>query len=177
MREGENRHDGKVTIRLRAMEPEDLELLYQIENNRSLWKVGVTNVPYSRYMLHEYIAHATGDIFTDKQVRMMIEDESSRVVGVIDLMNFEPQHQRAEVGIVICEAFRHQGMATAALGEIIQYARDVVHLHQLFAYIDTENEESIRLFRKVGFERTALLRDWLFDGRMYHHVLFMQLFF
>ena len=46
----------KNKILLRAMEPEDLELLYQIENNPALWKVGVTNVPYSRYQLRDYLA-------------------------------------------------------------------------------------------------------------------------
>ena len=40
-------------IRLRAIEPEDLDLLYQIENDSSLWDVGTTNVPYSRYTLHD----------------------------------------------------------------------------------------------------------------------------
>ena len=31
-------------MKLRAIEPEDLDLLYQIENDQSLWKVGATNV-------------------------------------------------------------------------------------------------------------------------------------
>ena len=39
-------------IRLRALEPEDLDELYQIENDRRLWDVGLTNVPYSRFALH-----------------------------------------------------------------------------------------------------------------------------
>ena len=38
----------ETAIHLRALEPEDLDMLYQIENNRELWSVGVTNVPYSR---------------------------------------------------------------------------------------------------------------------------------
>ena len=40
-------------VLLRALEPEDLDMLYQIENNRQLWDVGTTNVPYSRYALHD----------------------------------------------------------------------------------------------------------------------------
>ena len=34
-------------VRLRAMEPEDLELLYTIENDTQLWCVGTANVPVS----------------------------------------------------------------------------------------------------------------------------------
>ena len=44
-------------VSLRAIEPEDLDLLYRIENDRNLWNVGTTNVPYSRYTLHDYIAN------------------------------------------------------------------------------------------------------------------------
>ena len=38
------------TIRLRALEPEDLDLLYAWENDTSLWEFGSTLVPYSRYV-------------------------------------------------------------------------------------------------------------------------------
>ena len=61
-------------IRLRAIEPEDLDLLYRIENDRELWNVGTTNVPYSRYTLHDYLATSCDDIYADKQVRMVIEN-------------------------------------------------------------------------------------------------------
>ena len=40
-------------IKLRAIEPEDLEVLYKIENDVRLWNIGVTNVPYSKYTLHD----------------------------------------------------------------------------------------------------------------------------
>ena len=95
-------------IRLRAIEPEDLDILYTIENDVSLWSVGTTNVPYSRYVLHDYIAHASNDIYTDRQVRLIIENEEGKMVGIADVMNFDPQHLRAELGIVIQSGFRHQ---------------------------------------------------------------------
>ena len=66
-------------IRLRAIEPEDLDLLYQIENNKELWNVGISNVPYSRYTLHNYIATASNDIYVDRQVRMMVENMSGHL--------------------------------------------------------------------------------------------------
>ena len=69
-------------VKLRAMEPEDLDLLYQIENDSSIWHVGTNNVPYSRYVLHDYIAHASGDIYTDKEVRMMIDNEQGEIEAI-----------------------------------------------------------------------------------------------
>ena len=89
-------------IRLRAMEPEDLDLLYKIENDESLWSVSTTNVPYSRYVLHDYIANSKNDIFADSQVRLIIETDDRRAnIGLLDLVNFDPRHQRAELGIIL----------------------------------------------------------------------------
>ena len=83
------------------MEPEDLDFLYGVENDDRLWNVGVTNVPYSRSMLLDYITSATGDIFADKQVRLMIDNEVGETIGMVDLMDFSPIHRRAELGLVI----------------------------------------------------------------------------
>ena len=140
----------KVVVKLRAMEPEDLDVLYRIENDMALWNVGCTNVPYSRYTLHNYIADNTNDIYTDKQLRLMVENDKGETVGIVDLMNFEPRHQRAELGIVIMDKYRNCGYATAAIKEVIGYARNILHIHQLFAFIDTISQ-SLHKVRHPAF--------------------------
>ena len=164
-------------IRLRAIEPEDLDLLYQLENDRSLWDVGTTNVPYSRYTLHDYIATSSDDIFADRQVRLIIEDVRTRkTVGICDLVRFDPQHHRAETGIVVMRDNRRKGYALTALTLLADYALRVVHLHQLYAVVAADNEAAVNLFRKAGYEVQAELRDWLFDGHQYGNALLMQRF-
>ncbi|MBQ8096794.1 MAG: GNAT family N-acetyltransferase [Prevotella sp.] len=155
------------TVSLRAMEPEDLDMLYRIENDAQLWDVGATNVPYSRYTLHDYIAHASGDIYADRQVRLIAENADGHPVGIVDIVNFEPRHCRAEVGIVVERPLRRRCYAQAVLRELHHYARHVLHLHQLFALIAADNEAACALFRKMGYRQTATLQEWLFDGRNY----------
>ena len=167
----------KPKVRLRALEPEDLELLYRIENDVDLWNVGSSNVPYSRYTLHNYIANASGDIYTDRQVRMMIENEEGTVVGIVDLVNFDPSNRRAELGLIIEEPFRHAGYAQSTMEQISDYAVNILHLHQLFATIDATNEACLQLFRKLGYTESARLKEWLFDGRNYHDAIVMQRLF
>lgn len=161
-------------ISLRALEPEDLDLLYQVENDVSLWSVGVTNKPYSRYALHEYIASASGDIYVDHQVRLIICNRDGETVGMVDLMNFNPQHRRAEVGIVILDRYRNQGFGLAAMAHMCRYAHATLHLHQLYALVGENNPYSIRLFEGAGFEKEGVLRDWIFDGDHYHDVIIYQ---
>lgn len=163
-------------VSLRALEPEDLDLLYLIENDRTLWDVGVTNVPYSRFALREYIAGASGDIYADKQVRLMVCMPEGEVVGMVDLCNFAPRHNRAEVGIVVQRQWRGRGIAHAALLALGRYAREVLHLHQLYAVVDASRQPTVRLFSDMGYDHTATLQGWLYDGEGYRDAWLMQSF-
>ena len=164
-------------VHLRAIEPEDLDLLYRIENDVKLWNVGITNVPYSRYALHDYIANASGDIYTDHQVRMIIENAKHEVVGIVDIVNFDPGNRRAEIGLVIEQPFRGQGYGFSVMKELAKYALDVLHLHQLYAVIDARNVTCLQLFRQLGYQESTHMKDWLFDGREYRDAIMMQTFF
>ena len=164
-------------IHLRALEPDDLDDLYLIENNDALWRVGATNVPYSRYVLHDYIANTRSDIYADRQLRLMIEDADHHVIGIIDLVNFDPRHLRAEVGIVVKDEWRRKGYATAAVREICRYADQILHLHQLYVIIDAENMAALQLFRQEHFCIVNTLHEWLSTGREYHDAVLMQTFF
>ena len=167
----------KPSIHLRAIEPEDLDLLYRIENDDKLWNVGITNVPYSRYTLRDYVANASDDIYTDRQVRMMVENDQHEVVGIVDLVNFDPSNCRAEVGLIILDAQRKKGYGSSTLSQIADYALKVLHLHQLYAYVDCNNEASVHLFRSSGYLESANIKDWLYDGREFHDAVLMQLVF
>ena len=164
------------TLRLRALEPEDLELLYQIENDTSLWAVGVTNVPYSRYTLHDYIARSSDDIYVDRQVRLMIETANGETIGLADITNFSPQHLRAEVGIVIMQQHRRRGYGRQSVLQLCDYALNILHLHQLYAVVAADNEAALSLFGECGFQGHQVLSDWLAEGHGYKNAVLMQRF-
>ena len=152
---------GLPTVKLRALEPEDLEMLYTIENNQSEWNVGATNVPYSRYVLRDYIANTASDIYADRQLRLMVDNGSGETVGIADLVGFDPRHGRAEIGIVILDRYRRSGYALAALTQLVSYARSILHLHQLYAIVPVSNTACLRLFDKLAFDESCRLREWL----------------
>jgi diamine N-acetyltransferase len=164
-------------ITLRAMEPEDLDLLYQIENDRQLWDVGSANVPYSRYILYNYIASSSGDIYSDHQVRLIIENGVGETVGIADVINFDTKNLRAEVGIVIAREHRQKGYAGQTLVKLSEYAMQVLHLHQLYAIVDLTNTISLQVFKNAGYEQYSVLKDWLYDGKKYRDAVLMQIFF
>lgn len=163
-------------VNLRALEPEDLEIMYAVENDRELWDVGITNVPYSRYVLREYIAQSTGDIYADRQVRLVICNARGQVVGMADLVNFSPRHRRAEVGLVILKDCQGQGYGQAALVQLADYARRILHIHQLYAVVGKNNVRCQTVFKAVGFQQDAELKGWLYDGEDYYDAMLMQFF-
>lgn len=163
-------------LKLRALEPEDLDVLYEIENNEQEWGIGSTTVPYSRYALSDYIANNAYDIYTDKQLRQVITNEDNKVIGLVDLINFEPRHSRAEVAIIIAHKYRHQHYALHSLEKLIAYAKDFLHLHQLYALVPETNFASVNLFKKLGFEESATLKEWIFNSCKAENALLFQLF-
>jgi diamine N-acetyltransferase len=151
-------------VSLRALEPDDIEILYKWENNRSIWHLSNNISPLSRFTLEQYVLNAGQDIFATRQMRLMIDllnpENGVKSIGSIDLFEFEPAHQRAGVGILILEGFRGKGYASESLELLINYAFETLQLHQLFANISTDNLESIRLFESKGFKFIGIKKDW-----------------
>ena len=164
-----------TTILLRALEPSDIDTIYKWENNPDNWTVSNTQTPYSKFVLEQYLASAHQDIYSVKQLRLMICTSDNKPLGTIDLFDFEPQHQRAGIGILIADAAdRSKGYASEALDIIIQYGFDVLNLRQLYCNITSDNEASLHLFQKFGFEICGNKKDWIRDGNKFKDELILQ---
>lgn len=163
------------TVYLRALEPEDLAFVYQIENDESIWEVSNTQTPYSRFLIRQYLENAHQDIYEAKQLRLAIcKNESFEAIGLIDLFDFDPQNKRAGVGILIHHlSERNSGVGTESLRLLIQYAFSQLNLHQLYANISLQNEPSLKLFTNFGFQKIGIKKDWNFrNGVFFDEVLF-----
>ena len=162
-------------IKLRAVEPEDLDLMYLIENDTELWPCGQTSVPFSHYALKQFIEESTNDFFRDRQLRLVIETTDGISVGFLDLQRYDPLHHRAEVGIVVVPEQQRQGIATEALRLLAQYVSNHLGIHQLYALVPESNTASVALFQKCGYKKTATLRDWLNTPAGWQSVIVFQL--
>lgn len=162
-------------LNLRALEPNDLNFLYNIENNEAFWEVSNTLIPYSRYSLKQYIKNSHLDIYEAKQLRLIIENKNQQIIGIIDLFDFDPKHLRAGVGILIDLKHQQKGYATEALKMIGNYAFSFLNLNQLYANISIDNKNSILLFKKLKYQQTGILKNWIFTNNKFKDVLFYQL--
>jgi len=138
-------------IKLRTLKDTDLDFLFSLENDKSLWAVSGTTEPFSLVQLANYISHAKQDIAIAEQFRFVI-DWQGKAIGCIDLYEYNFKKQKAGVGIVILKEYRRKGFAKQSLTLLIKYAWEKLHLKQLHTGIFSDNKASLALFQSVGFE-------------------------
>lgn len=190
-------------IRLRAVEPEDAELIHTWENDPDIWAVSGTTEPFSREQIRQFVERQLRgeDLFRSGQLRLMIETRgasegardkieapgaegkigtephSARTVGTVDLFEYDPLHSRAGLGILIygSENLR-RGYARDAVETLCRYARERLRLHQLWCSVTANNTASLELFRKAGFIESGTKRDWLWSPEGYlDEILFQKI--
>lgn len=162
---------------LRALESSDLEFLYNLENDVSIWQVSNTSTPFSKSVLKQYLDQAGLDIYTTRQLRLVICTSGHEQAGTIDLYDFDPMHQRAGIGIVINKPHQRKYLAFQALGLLLNYCESHLLLHQVYCSIAADNDASIKLFNKSGFITVGKRLDWLRTDTGWLDIVEMQKLF
>lgn len=163
-------------ISLRALETEDLSFLFATENDENFWEVSHTQTPFSRYILKQYLENSHLDIYEAKQLRLVIQHNQTNLsVGMIDLFDFNPQHKRAGIGVLIQKEHQQNGFASEALQLIIKYSFFHLHLHQLYANITSDNVNSLQLFKKNNFTEVGIKKDWIVTANGFKDEVLLQL--
>jgi len=172
-----NLYPENEIVKLRALEFSDINLLFQWENDGTLWELSNTLTPFSKHVLEKYIENSHLSIYETNQFRFMIESKKeAKTIGAIDLFDFEPHHSKAGIGILIHnQEDRKKKYATNALEILIKYCFEVLNLHQLYCNIEIDNIASIHLLTKVGFEIIGTKKDWIRSGKIFKNVHFLQL--
>jgi len=168
--------EGEI-IRLRALEPSDVDILYRWENDPQNWFISNTLTPFSKHALARFIENSQLDIYQTRQLRLMIiRRDNDQPIGAVDLFDIDPFHRRAGLGILIQDKQnRNKGYASDTLDVIIHYAFHHLKFHQLYCNIAADNDISIKLFKKKGFRLVGEKKDWLRKNEGFIGELMFQL--
>lgn len=151
-------------LRLRAVEPEDMDFFYRLENDTSMWVYTHTTVPYSRYAIRRYLEEAESNFFADGTLPLVVELADGTPIGTVDFYDYQALHGRVEMGLVVLEQWRRRGYGMEALSLAVVYVRERLHLHQIYVHVAENNTAARRLFRRAGFCEAAVLPDWYANG-------------
>jgi diamine N-acetyltransferase len=162
------------TIALRPLEPEDLSLLLAWENNPKFWTFSQQRIPYSAYLLKEFLKEADRSPYETGQLRLVISYEG-KSVGLLDFFDFDVDHRRGAIGVLIGASQEQQkGIASKALKLFIDYLFPAFDLQQVYATVATSNTASLGLFDKVGFSKVGLHRQWYRESDRFIDAQFFQ---
>lgn len=163
-------------LELRALEPEDLDLLYTIENDETLWDVCDDTAPYSRYALRQYIANQPQDLYQCRELRLIVvEKETNEAVGVVDLVNYSPKNQRAEISIALLREKRTFGFGGEAIFLLENYVQRFYGLRMLYAMVSScHNRLAYNMFTRLGYAHVATLPMWHKRGDSYEDIDVLQ---
>lgn len=163
-------------IKLRAPEPQDLDTLYMIENDVSQWSDGITFAPVSRKQLWDYIHTYDGNIYSAGQLRLVVElNEENKIAGVVDLYDYDRVNLRAYVGISVVPECRNHGLGTMILSLVKDYCATQLGMFMLACIVRADNQPSINIFQKNGFEVTGHFPQWIKKGHQRVDALHLQL--
>ncbi|WP_299229552.1 GNAT family N-acetyltransferase [uncultured Psychroserpens sp.] len=162
-------------IYLRALEPEDLEFIHEIENNQKIWEISNTITPYSKFLIKQYLENAHQDIYEAKQLRLVICDIEDEALGLVDLFDFDFKNKRAGIGILIKDEInRQRGYGQEALKLLMHYCNSHLDLHQLYCNISEDNTISLKLFESLGFITVGIKKEWNYVNGLYKNEYLLQ---
>jgi diamine N-acetyltransferase len=152
-------------IGLRTVLPADEAIIFEWENNPANWLISDTRQPFTRAAIHDFVV-GTHNLFINHQLRlMMVELATNRVVGAVDLFEYESYHKRVGVGILVANpSDRKKGWGKESLILAMDYVIKQIGVHQVYCNILTSNTKSIQLFESCGFELIGVKKSWIRSG-------------
>ncbi|EOW3682202.1 spermidine N1-acetyltransferase [Listeria monocytogenes] len=159
-------------LKLRPLEREDLKFVHRLNNDAKIMSYWFEE-PYEAFVeLQElYDKH-----IHDQSERRFILELDGQMVGLVELMEIDYIHRRAEFQIIIDPKFQGHGYAVSATKLAMKYAFHVLNMHKLYLVVDKVNEKAIHVYEKVGFIREGELIDEFFVGGTYHDAIRMCIF-
>lgn len=164
-------------MKLRALEPEDADMLYLAENDCENFARGDAASLYSRHQLLTYALCCDSDPFKTGQLRLVATADDDTPLGLLDFYDIKPRDRNAFVGLAVLPHLRGMGYGSGLLLAALDYAPRILGLASLAAFVHSDNEPSLAIFRKCGFDDVGILRKWHFsDGTLKDVHVFQFLF-
>lgn len=162
-------------IYFRTLTSDDVSVMMAWENNPDNWKISSTTKAYSRAQIEEFVG-LNQDIFIHSQLRLIIcLTDTNEIIGNMDLFDFEPEHKRVGVGILIDEKYRNKGLANESIQLIEEYCKIILDVKNIFCNILTDNTKSIKLFEKNNFKRICLKPNWhQYAGEWFDECMYLK---
>jgi ribosomal-protein-alanine N-acetyltransferase len=102
----------------------------------------------------------------------MVIKNTSEMIGTIGFHHWDKERFHAEIGYDLYPDWWGKGFMTEAMMAVLCHGFEVMNLNRIEAFIYPENERSMNLAKKFGFQMEGILRDYFYlNGQFYDHVV------
>ncbi|MCT4705627.1 spermidine N1-acetyltransferase [Enterobacteriaceae bacterium H11S18] len=162
----------ELSIRLRPLEREDLRFVHQLDNNASVMRYWFEE-PYEAFVelsdLYDKHIH-------DQSERRFVVESNGEKAGLVELVEINHVHRRAEFQIIIAPDFQGKGLASRAAKLAMDYGFSVLNLYKLYLIVDKENAKAVHIYKKLGFMvEGELIHEFFINGE-YRNTIRMCIF-
>ena len=159
-------------IKLRPLEREDLRYVHALDNNANVMRYWFEE-PFETFA--ELAALYEAHIHDQSERRFVIEHDGIKV-GLVELVEIDHVHRRAEFQLVISPEHQGKGLASRATRAAMDYGFSFLNLHKIYLIVDSEDKRAIHVYDKLGFVvETRLVEEFFINGA-YRDVIRMYLF-
>lgn len=162
----------KKPLRLRPLERDDLKFVHGLDNDATVMRYWFEE-PFESFMelLQIYEKH-----IHDQTERRFIIDLDGASIGLVELIEINHVHRRAEFQIIIDPCQQGKGYAGVVTRMAVEYAFYVLNLHKVHLRVDQENARAIHIYEKIGFQTEGILKKEFFVNGQYRDVIRMCIF-
>ncbi|MDA8194177.1 MAG: GNAT family protein [Thermaerobacter sp.] len=171
--------DGKWALRLLAPQDAEQRLSY-LTRNRAFFTPffpAMASTDFTLSHQRAILEEAARECAADRRYAFGLFGGEGQLVATVTLANVvRGAWRNANLGYSIDQAHAGQGIMTAAVAAVLDFAEGPIGLHRVEAAIMPRNRASIRVVEKNGFQRIGLSpRYLLINGRWEDHLLFFRL--
>lgn len=164
--------EPELKVSLRPLEREDLRFVHQLDNNANVMRYWFEE-PYEAFVeltaLYDQHIH-------DQTERRFVVVANGTNAGLVELVEINHVHRRAEFQIVIAPEQQGKGLAMHATKLAMDHGFGVLNLHKIYLIVDQDNDTAIHVYEKLGFQVEGVLRQEFFVNGQYRDATRMCLF-
>ena len=149
------------SIVLREITRDDADSLRELTENEDVYRYLPTFLFEKKYDSIEYVIdHLYDECFRESIILGIYRDEE--FCGIAEMYGFRDEIHKVSVGYRLLERFWGQGIASEALGLMVDYLFNETDIEIITASTMIENHGSARVLEKNGFDLVvhAVPEDW-----------------
>ena len=149
-------------VSLRPLEREDLFFVHQLNNNATVMRYWFEE-PYETFV---ELSALYDEHIHDQTERRFVVVCDERKAGLVELVEIDLIHRRAEFQIIISPEYQGRGLAARAMRPALDYGFGVLNLHKIYLIVDNDNAKAISVYKKFGFRvEGVLIQEFFVNGR------------